>query len=295
MLLTDDEINRLRHFLDEETGLDDELVRRCGHLIHLGAFDEAVRSAFVLLEDRLRQSVGEEGMSGVQLVNKAFSPKGGVLSTILGSNEAEREGMREIFSGAFKLFRNPTAHGVVGYEANEGRAIIGFVDLLLGILKRAEDIPPLDILPENVEKILEEISEAIGPGVAGRLRVFLGKCVKSGLKPTSSPRQWIPFRRYALIKFDRWDKPKRHVIAVFYLTGQGVPLQLQIPTEYYYSKVVGFNIDRLFEELLELGFTLEGKNQEPRADLRIHNSRSFFDSLFQFVVRVSNELEDTLN
>lgn len=295
MYLTDEQLNRLRQFLDDEAGIDEELARRCSHLIHLGAFDEAVRSAFVLLEDRLRQTLGEEGMSGVQLVNKAFSPKGGALSSVLGSNEAEREGMREIFSGAFKLFRNPSAHGVVGFEANEGKSIIGLVDLLLGILKRVEEIPSIDILPSNVQAILDEVSNSIGPGASGRLKIFLGKCVKAGLRATSTSRQWIPFRRYAKIRFDQWDKPKRHVMAVFYLTGQGIPLKITFPINYYYSKVIGFNVDRFIEELTDLGLNREGKNQEPVVDLRLQNSRAVFNSLFEIIVRAVDELESTLD
>jgi uncharacterized protein (TIGR02391 family) len=294
MYFTDEQMKKLRQFLDEETGLDEELSRRCGHLIHLGAFDEAVRSAFVLLEDRLRQSLGEEGSTGIQLINKAFSPKTGAFSTILGSNESEREGMRELFSGAFKLFRNPSAHGLVGFEANEGMSIIGLVDLLLGILKRVEDVPPLDILPENVQAILDEISNSVGPGASGRIRVFLGKCVKSGLKVTSS-KQWIPFRRYAKIKFDQWEKPKRHIMAVFYLTGQGIPLKINFPINYYYSKVIGFNVERFIDELSDLGLNREGKNQEPVVDIRMQNNRAFLDSLFETIMRASNELEATLD
>lgn len=294
MLLTDDQLIKLREFLDDAAGYDEELARRCRHLIHLGAFDEAVRSAFVLLEDRLRQAIGEEGMTGVQLVNKAFSPKGGVLSSVLSASETEREGLRELFSGAFKMFRNPSAHGVVGFEAAEGRAILGLVDLLLGILETAEEIPRIDLLPENVQAILGEATNSIGPGVSGRLKVFLGRCVKSGLSISESARQWIPFRRYAQLRFDQWEKPRRHMMAVFYLTGQGTPLKIQFPIDYYYSKVIGFNTDRFVEELTDLGLNREGKNQEPVADLRVQNSTAFFEALFETIVRALSELEETL-
>ena len=60
MILTDKEMDQIRRALENQAGFDEELMRRCGHLIHLGAFDEAVRSAFVLLEERLRKSVFEE-------------------------------------------------------------------------------------------------------------------------------------------------------------------------------------------------------------------------------------------
>ena len=63
MILTDTELNRLREALESQVSMDDELFRRCATLLHLGAYDEAVRSAFVLLEDRLRTMLGEEGMT----------------------------------------------------------------------------------------------------------------------------------------------------------------------------------------------------------------------------------------
>jgi uncharacterized protein (TIGR02391 family) len=124
MILTDDEMRQIGRSIEAQAGLDEGLIQRCGHLIHMGAFDEAVRSAFVLLEERLRETVNGEGMTGVQLANHAFNPTKGSLAKHLGRNQAEREGLRELYSGAFRLFRNPTAHGVVGYSAAEGKAII---------------------------------------------------------------------------------------------------------------------------------------------------------------------------
>lgn len=84
MILTDNEMKHIRSSIEAQAGLDKELVRRCGHLIHLGAFDEAVRSAFVLLKERLRQAVNEEGMTGTVLANHAFNPKSGPLAKFLG-------------------------------------------------------------------------------------------------------------------------------------------------------------------------------------------------------------------
>jgi hypothetical protein len=57
MILTDDEIRQIRRSIEDQAGLNEELLRRCGDLIHMGNFDEAVRSAFVLLEKRLRKTV----------------------------------------------------------------------------------------------------------------------------------------------------------------------------------------------------------------------------------------------
>lgn len=295
MILTDNEMHQVRGAIEAHARLDEELMRRCGPLIHMNKFDEAVRSAFVLLEERLREAVNEEGMTGTQLANHAFNAKDGPLAKHLGSTQSEREGLRELYSGAFKLFRNPTAHGVVGYSAGEGKAIIGLVDLMLKMLKRAEELPPPDMFPDNIETALRKIEEAIGPGATSRLRVFLGKSVRDvGLKPSTSAKQWIPFRRYCLYKADQWEEPKPHPIPVFYLMATGTECGLQFPMSYYYVKVVGFNADRLTEELAEIGFRPTGKNQEPQADLRVHNDQAFVDAVLDAVMRTANELEETL-
>lgn len=295
MILTDDEMRQIRRSIEAQAGLDEELIRRCGHLLHMGAFDEAVRGAFVLLEERLRDAVNKEGMTGTQLANYAFNPTDGPLAKHLGRTRSEREGLRELYSGAFKLFRNPTAHGTVGYDAADGKAIIGLVNLMLRMLKRVEELPPPELFPENVENMLGNIEEEIGPGATSRLRMFLGKCMKAGLKPSPTAKQWIAFKQYGLFKLDHWDEPRSHNIAVFYLSRDGSEHRLSFPTSYYYANVVGFNVDRLIEELLELGFRLEGKNQEPRIDLRMHNDQVFFNALFDLVMQTSDELEGTLH
>jgi uncharacterized protein (TIGR02391 family) len=295
MILTDQEMRQIQKGIEAQAGLNEELMQRCGQLIRLGAFDEAVRSAFVLLEERLREAIGGEGMTGTQLANHAFNPTNGILAKHLGRNQSEREGLREFYSGAFKLFRNPTAHGVVGYSAAEGKAIIGLVDLMLKMLKRVEELPPPDLFPENLENALAQIEEAVGPGAAGRLRVFLGKTLQDiGLAPSTSAKQWIPFKRHCLYKADDWDEPKPHRIAVFYLVSTEKEYGISFPVIYYYEQVVGFNVDRLTEELAEMGFTLMGQGREPTIDLKVRNDQGFFDALLRLVARTVDELQATL-
>lgn len=294
MILTDNEMQQVRRSIDEQAGLDEELLRRCGQLIRSGAMDEAVRSAFVLLEERLRKAVGQEAMTGTALANYAFNSKDGPLAKYMGRDQSEREGLRELYSGAFKLFRNPTAHGVVGYDSADGKAIIGLVNWMLRMLQRVEQLPPPDMFPEHVEAALTQIEQKIGPGATGRLRVFLGRCVReAGLKPGTKSKQWIPFKRYALYKTDYWEKAKPHAIGVFYLV-TGAAYDLGFPLQYYYSNVVGFDSDELIDALGDLGFQAWGKNQEPYVDFKLHNSQAFFDGLFDVIKRTAEELEQTL-
>jgi len=287
MILTDEEMQQVRQCVEAQAGLDEELVRQCGHLIRMGAFDEAVRSAFVLLEERLRKAVGKEGMTGVPLANYAFNPTDGPLAKYLARDQAEREGLRELYSGAFRLFRNPTAHGAVGYTPAEGKAIIGLVDLMLKMLDRA------GVFPDYADKALGEVEGAIGPAAASRLRVFLGKCVRElGLKIRPG-KIWIPFRKPALYKPEHWEAPRHHPIPVFYLVVSRQEPGLYFATSVY-AHVVGFNVDRLIEALMELKFRLSGKAQEPVVDLQLYNDQGFFDALFELVKRVADELGQTL-
>jgi hypothetical protein len=166
---------------------------------------------------------------------------------------------------------------------------------MLKMLKRAEELPPPDLFSENVEEALDKLEEKIGPGATSRLRTFLGKCITEvGLRSTESATQWIPFRRYCLYQPERWEEAKPHRIAVFYVVVAGSTYALYLPTDYYYSAVVGFDLDQLLEEATEIGFRLSGKNQEPYLDLRLHNEQEVFDAVFDLVVTTADQLEETL-
>jgi len=294
MILTEQELHEVGETIEAQAGLDDELLRRCGPMLRMGAFDEAVRSAFVLLEERLRKAVNEEGMTATQLANHAFSPSSGPLAKLLGTTQSEREGLRELYSGAFKLFRNPSAHGLVGYTGAEGKAIIALVNLLLSMLRSIGNGPPPGSFPENVEALLIEIEEAIGPGATSRLRIFLRKCLKSGLNPAKSAKAYVPFKRHGWIKYEHWSEPRSYKFPMFYLIAERTP-RLQFPVNTYYSLLPGFDSEALKEELLELDFRPYGKRRDVEVELRARNDDHFFNNLAEVVQRTSDQLEELLS
>jgi uncharacterized protein (TIGR02391 family) len=294
MILTDMELKQIQLSLEEKSGLDEELLKRCGHLIRIGAFDEAVRNAFVLLEERLRAATGQEGMTGTNLANFAFKEES-PLAKQLASDVAERAGLRELYSGAFKLFRNPSAHGIVRYDAAEGKGIIALVSLLLTLLDKVEVLPPANLLPQNAELVIDEVEKAMGAGVAGRLRTYLSKCVMSGLEPSRKTKQWIPFRRHALMKYDSWDRPKPNPLAMFYLVSGAKDRIIQFPVYQYYRLVVGFDLEAFQRELQGLGFHPVGQQKYYTIDLRVHNDAAFFEKLTDLVLKVREEIDLTLN
>lgn len=134
----------VRHLtpLADITTLDSELKERCLPILGAGAadpklWDSAVRTAGVILEERLR-SVGritDLQVIGRDLVNKVFAKHGTLAAKF--ANDPERESYRDLYAGVVGAFRNPSAHRLVDPTPHEGGAFIVFVNLLL---KKLEDL-----------------------------------------------------------------------------------------------------------------------------------------------------------
>lgn len=91
------------------------------------AVEVAVRSAAQLPND----------LVGVNLMRKAFSPKGGALV----DDEAEggeQQATADLFAGAIGAYKNPASHRTVQFEDPlEAAEVIQLADLLLRIVERA--------------------------------------------------------------------------------------------------------------------------------------------------------------
>lgn len=116
-------------------GLDPIITRTVKPLFVRGDYDTAVFRAFKEVEVRLRKkhpSLANE--YGVDLMNKAFGDKNGVLMT---NNTADRKSARELFAGAFGLCRNPSAHHEIKFDdPREVVDMICFANQLLRIVSR---------------------------------------------------------------------------------------------------------------------------------------------------------------
>jgi len=299
MIPTDDDIKAIRQSIEAAAGMDDGLKLRCGPLIYIGAFDEAVRKAFVLLEERLRNVIGKDGLTGVELANNGFARDGPLTRRLEGTpdeRERLREGLRDLYSGAFKSFRNPAAHGEVKYSSSKGKSIIGLVNLLLTILNELPPILPTlppPPLPPNVEAALSEAEKLLGTGTASRLRAFVSECIKIGLKSQATGKQWIPFRRYALIQYSHWPKPKPHLVTVFYLV-RGEEIGLRFPVNSYLALVKGLSLSPISQDLQGLGFTPTDQIQDYALALHRSHDQVFFDRLIELVSKLDGELAGTL-
>lgn len=131
MLITHTQVDELLSTLTHLSGLDEELAATCAALMRAERYDEAVSRAFVILEERLRGLLGVRGGAGVHLARKAFNSKSGDFVDRIGRPAAEVEGIRDLFVGAFRAYRNRAAHTVVGYSLQEAQGIIHLANLLL--------------------------------------------------------------------------------------------------------------------------------------------------------------------
>lgn len=117
-------------------GFDEELKTRCLPLLVAGGsdpilWDSAVRTAGVILEERLRDvgRISDPNRTGQGLVNAIFNNNGTLALKFMV--EAERQGYRDLYAGIVGAFRNPSAHKLIDPSPEEGGAFIVFVNLLL--------------------------------------------------------------------------------------------------------------------------------------------------------------------
>jgi hypothetical protein len=122
--------------LADVTNFDSALKQRCLPMLGAGAadpmlWDSAVRTAGVILEDRVRDvgKITDRNLIGRDLVNKVFGQSGSLAHkfTVPG----ERDGYRDLFAGVVGVIRNPSAHLLIDPTPEEGGATLVFVNLLL--------------------------------------------------------------------------------------------------------------------------------------------------------------------
>ncbi len=101
--------------------------------------DRVIREACVILEDRVRKTLGAgKDVLGVSLMEQAFSPKKGPLR--LSEHEKEQVGAMQIYRGVMAFFRNAAGHNLVeSYTQEDALRFVVFVDLLLGMVGKVAE------------------------------------------------------------------------------------------------------------------------------------------------------------
>lgn len=136
----DDSFTKYLKGLKDIDHLDEELRKRCLYSIssdpkNPAAWDKAIRTATVVLEERLRNIGATEKINpdatGDTIVNIAFSEKG-EIAKILGSKKTKA--YRDLYAGLMLVFRNRYNHRLVDPTPDDGAAIIQFISLTLKML-----------------------------------------------------------------------------------------------------------------------------------------------------------------
>ncbi len=93
--------------------------------------DEAVITAFKFLDTYLQKltSASPYELYGEDLINHAFAPKTGILQLATAPNE--QAGVRNFFSGANAIFRNPAAHRFIQRDQFFAAAIVAMVAAMI--------------------------------------------------------------------------------------------------------------------------------------------------------------------
>lgn len=93
-------------------------------------YDAAVLAAFKYLDGILRRLAGIDSyqLYGEELINKIFSPNAGILQ--INTHPNEQIGLRNWFSGANAVLRNPIAHRFVNLDEKTAQSAIVMVALM---------------------------------------------------------------------------------------------------------------------------------------------------------------------
>jgi hypothetical protein len=99
----------------------------------------AIQYIFTVFEDHLRKRLGlGPEVYGQDLINRAFGDHG---SLTYGATSAERIGVRNLVSGAYATFRNPSMHRIINNDEQLVLSVIVLVDLLARLVNEAHNKP----------------------------------------------------------------------------------------------------------------------------------------------------------
>jgi hypothetical protein len=118
--------------LADITHLDNEIKTRCLPILGTDSadpklWDSAVRTAGVILEERLRSvgGISNPNRVGQNLVNDVFGSNGTLASKF--KVDSERQGYRDLYSGIVGAIRNPFGHRLIDPGPQDAGATLVFI------------------------------------------------------------------------------------------------------------------------------------------------------------------------
>jgi uncharacterized protein (TIGR02391 family) len=119
-------------------GIHPAIEREARPQFLIGKYELGVFSSMKAVEVRVRQIGGfPDQLIGVDLMNRAFGPKGKLTDPSVA--KGEQEGTRALFAGAYAILRNPSGHREVNYDdVSEAADAVQTASLLMRILDRVQ-------------------------------------------------------------------------------------------------------------------------------------------------------------
>jgi uncharacterized protein (TIGR02391 family) len=110
------------------------VVRRCKGPFEAGRYDDAIRNAFIAVEEEIRARIsGSAEDIGLKLVSKAMGSQPPRL--VFSEVDAEQEGAHALYRGAFGYIKNPSSHRFLGMtDPDRTFELLAFASLLLRML-----------------------------------------------------------------------------------------------------------------------------------------------------------------
>ena len=126
---------QVREWARKLENFDEELRQKVGHALRGRDFASAVRAAFVVLTERIRETFNlPPGKDGQELVNDAFGKGAGLTPNL---SKDERQGIRDYLAGAYALLRNKYAHSNPPIDLAELEAALATVNFALKLVERS--------------------------------------------------------------------------------------------------------------------------------------------------------------
>jgi uncharacterized protein (TIGR02391 family) len=126
----------LRLRSDAKIHYPDELVELTYELMKSEEYESAVLAAFKFIDSHLQTTIGCDPHEyyGEKLINYAFSTEKGKL--LFSHHTSEQSGIRNFFSGANAIFRNPLAHRLIYLDEKTARAIIAMIAMMTDLITK---------------------------------------------------------------------------------------------------------------------------------------------------------------
>jgi uncharacterized protein (TIGR02391 family) len=287
MILFPEDVQAINDLLSQRADFDPELLQACQDHINHGQYADAVFKAFRVLEGRVQQCSGIQGESASRTLSLALTPRG-PLTQKLGLTTKQAANLGELLKGAFFVFRNPEAHpeeAIIEYGSAECQAVLGFVNLMLGILERQPDAP--------LDRALKQLRRTIGTDATQRLGSFLDRVL--ALNVSLVERKTIfSFRALAWRATSEHDPPGAKPTNVFALYHEAEDPCLHFPLVHQWRPIVGFDAESYAARLIAGDCERWPGGNDPRLDLRKHNSIATLNWLFGIVQEIVQAMEQTV-